>query len=193
MGTAEGAERTLWERSQQADERARSELAALAEGLARSELARRRAPPEELADLVQEAVRSTLAYVGRGAPEPKDLSAFLKYRAWGVLSDHRKRQRARPMQIDSDAAPEPLDPGRGPQAASAQRQTLAALADCRSRLPAEQRETVELRYLQGLDGAEIAARLGVHRNTIHVRVHRALIALRDCLERKGLSVEDAYA
>ncbi len=168
----------------------REQLAQLALLAARSELARRGAPSEELEDLAQEAVRSTLAYIARGAPPPRDLSAFLKYRAWGVLSDFRKRQRARPVPDSAALLDPPSDPSRGPRESLARRQLLAALAECRTRLNDEQRSTLELRYEAGLEGEAIAARLGVHRNTVHVRVHRALIALRECLQRKGLVEED---
>lgn len=180
----------LWERAA-APGREREQLAELAATIARSELIRRRASPADLDDLAQEAVRSTLAYVGRGAPAPRDLEAFLKYRAWGVLSDHRKRLRAQPVQTSREPSFEPLDPARGPRETSQRRQLIDALADCRAALSTEQRETIELRYLSELEGEAIAARLGVHRNTVHVRVHRALIALRECLERKGVAREDA--
>jgi RNA polymerase sigma-70 factor (ECF subfamily) len=185
------AQAQLWERVRSGFADAREELGRLASSLARAELVRRRAAPGDLDDLAQEAVRSTLAYVERGGPAPTDLSAFLKYRAWGVLSDHRKRQRATPMHALSAEAFERPDPARGPSERSERLQVLETLRDCRSRLSAEQRQTVELRYLEGLEGEAIAARLGVHRNTVHVRVHRALLALRECLERKGLRREDA--
>ena len=179
--------RELWERARAAGPE-RDELAELARAIARAELARRGAASRELADLAQEAVRSTLAYVARGADAPEDLRAFLKYRAWGVLSDHRKRQRSRAVHAPLPSEPSELaDPARGPRELAERRQLLAALADCRSRLNAEQRETLELRYGQGLEGDAAAQRLGGHRNTVHVRVHRALIALRECLERKGLA------
>jgi RNA polymerase sigma factor (sigma-70 family) len=191
-GVGDGdADRGVWERAAASDAGALGRIAGLAAGIARAELARRGAPRGEMEDLVQDVVGSTLAYVGRGGPAPKDLSSFLKYRAWGVLSDFRKRLRARPMQRQDEGTLERLDPGGGPDASAERRQVLAALADCRSRLDAAQRATIELRYLEGLEGAAIAERLGVHRNTVHVRVHRALIALRECLERKGLTVEDA--
>lgn len=191
MNTRPQADAELWDGVRGADAAAREELARLAWSTARSELLRRRAPSGEVDDLAQEAVRSTLAYAERGGPTPKDLGAFLKYRAWGVLSDWRKKERARAVHVDPNPAVERADPTSGPRERAEHRQLLEALRDCRTRVSAEQRETLELRYSQGLEGDAIAARLGVHRNTVHVRVHRALIALRECLERKGLSLEDA--
>lgn len=180
----------MWECARAPDAPERAALAQWAADAGRGELLRRRAPPTELDDLTQEVVRSTLAYLERGGPPPRDLGAFLKYRAWGVLSDHRKRQRARPMPLELDPSHDLADPVAAPHSEGERRQTFAALEQCRSRLSDEQRATIELRYLAGLDGDAIAARLGVHRNTVHVRVHRALIALRECLERKGLFAED---
>lgn len=187
MSAADPTELELWRRARVAGP-ARDELAALALATARSELARRGAPPADAADLAQEAVRTLLAYVARGEDAPRDLGAFLKYRAWGVLSDYRKRQRSKSVHTPLQALPlEPADRARGPREHAERRQLLDALADCRSRLSAEQRATLELRYELGLEGDAAAQHLGVHRNTIHVRVHRALLALRECLERKGLA------
>lgn len=187
MSAADLTELELWQRAR-APGPARDELAELALATARSELARRGAPAGDVADLAQEAVRSLLAYVARGSDAPRDLGAFLKYRAWGVLSDFRKRQRSKTVHAPLQSLPlEPADSARGPRESAERRQLLDALADCRSRLNAEQRATLELRYERGLEGDAAAQHLGVHRNTIHVRVHRALLALRECLERKGLA------
>jgi len=182
----------LWSRARESGPE-RERLADFALASARSELARRRAPREELEDLAQEAVRSTLAYVAAGAPPPRDLAAFLKYRAWGVLSDLRKHRRRRPVTETIASIHEPDDPARGPRTTFEQGQLLSALVECRKRLGADLRHTVELRYLSGMESDAIAAHLRVHRNTVHVRVHRALIALRECLQRKGVLAEDLPA
>lgn len=180
----------LWERARGGDEVARARVGALAVEIAAAEYARRGVGGATVEDLVQESARSTLAYLARGGEGPRDLRAFLKYRAWGVLSDHRKRMRTALPTADLALAPEPADSGRGPQAAAALRQLARALRDCRERLAPEQRETLALRYEGRLEGEAVAARLGVHRNTVHVRVFRALGQLRECLARKGFAAED---
>jgi RNA polymerase sigma factor (sigma-70 family) len=180
----------LWERCRAGDAGARERLAELARACALAELVRRRAPREAVADLAQEVVRSTLAFLARGGAAPRELPAFLKYRTWGVLSDHRKRMRTTLPLADAAAAPERKAPEATPERSAHRLQLARALADCRQRLAGEQRETLELRYEGQLDSQAIADQLGLHRNTVHVRVFRALAALRECLGRKGFAAED---
>lgn len=190
--TALAADSRLWARAAAGDESARAELAGLAQQVARSELSRRGVRAADLADLVQEAQRTTFAFLARNPAPPRDLSGFLKYRAWGVLSDHRKKMRASKLDYRDDL--EPLLPAwerAGLRTAGAAAEEMAAaLADCRSRLPGDLARVLSLRYDAGLDGDSIQRRLGVHRNTIHVRVFRALQRLRECLISKGYGAED---
>ncbi|NUP95042.1 MAG: sigma-70 family RNA polymerase sigma factor [Planctomycetaceae bacterium] len=177
-----------WSALVRGDPGARERLAKQAHAVASAELARRGAPLAAREDLVQEVVRSTLAYAARGGPAPKDLATFLKFRSWGVLSDHRKRlRRAPPMLSPTTELP---DNDRGPERVAELGQLRRALAECVERLSPEQRSAVVLRYQRQLDSTTIAAELGLHRNTLHVRVFRALAALRECLARKGFGVED---
>ncbi len=182
----------LWARASAGDDLARAELAELALSIARSELARRGVRAADLPDLVQEAQRTTFAFLSRNPPAPKDLCTFLKYRAWGVLSDHRKKMRAskldyrddlEPLLRERDSAIQSHDRGSGEEVAG-------ALADCRRRLPAELASVLSLRYDSELDGKSMQRQLGVHRNTIHVRVFRALERLRECMVVKGYGTED---
>lgn len=173
----------LWHACTAGDADARDALARLAHSIAERELARRGARPSDRADLAQEAVRSALACIGSGLGAPKDLGAFLKFRAWGVLSDFRKRMRNRPTTIEEleAVAADSAAPDRGLRAV----ELRDALDDCRARLAEEQRETLRLRYEAGLEADHVAELTRSNRNTVHVRVFRALAALRDCLRRKG--------
>lgn len=174
------------------DESARARLAELALSATRGELTRRGVTGQELADLVQEAQRTTFAFLARNPAPPKDLWTFLKYRAWGVLSDHRKKMRASPLDYREDL--EPLLRKRPVEAAMAEglraSELAAALSDCRRRLPPELGRVLSMRYDSGLATDGIQQRLGVHRNTIHVRVFRALEHLRECMGVKGFGAED---
>lgn len=185
---------SAWEAARRGDESARDALAQLAHTIALRELKLRRVASADTEDLAQEAVRSFLVYLAGPGEAPTEIRAFLKWRTLGVLSDHRKRRRARAMetaQKDLDVpALEPAVQGRGPEAAAALGQVRDALADCRTRLNADMRAVLALRYEGGLDAAAIADRLGVTRNAIHVRTFRALAALRECLVRKGIDPED---
>jgi RNA polymerase sigma factor (sigma-70 family) len=69
-------------------------------------------------------------------------------------------------------------------------QVEAALEDCRARLTPEQQVVLSMRYEGELESETIANELGLHRNTVHVRVFRALQSLRECLARKGYEAGD---
>ena len=66
-----------------------------------------------------------------------------------------------------------------PATEPADRMTLTTLL---AQLPEEQRVVVVLRSIEGYSHAEVAELLGLRRNTVEVRYHRALERLRDLLE-----------
>jgi RNA polymerase sigma factor (sigma-70 family) len=183
-------EQGLWDRARAGDAGARARIAELATEIARRELRRRGAARADLDDLVQESSRSTLVYLSGGGEPPRDLGAFLKFRAWGVLSDLRKRMRTQRTTSTDEVELEPSAPGNGPSAGIAVAEVASALADCRARLSPEQRVVLEMRYEGAVEAEVIASELGVHRNTVHVRVFRALQSLRECLQRKGYEAGD---
>lgn len=69
------------------------------------------------------------------------------------------------------------------------RSDLAEVCSALKRLPADQRETLELLFYHGLTGPEAAALMRVARGTVKSRLHRARAALRRLLRSK----EDANA
>jgi RNA polymerase sigma-70 factor (ECF subfamily) len=79
-------------------------------------------------------------------------------------------------------------PGDGdaasPEALLAGRELTPELAQALSRLPAAQREAVELLYLEQLPVAEAAARAGVSPAALKVRAHRGSRALRQALRQE---------
>jgi RNA polymerase sigma factor (sigma-70 family) len=86
--------------------------------------------------------------------------------------------------------PEPAFEAAGPVDSARAAEVRSTLAECRGRLAESSRAVLALRYEAGLEAEEIARRLGVSRNAIHVRTFRALAELRACLERKGIDPED---
>ena len=178
-------ERDLWRRAAAGDEDGRAALGELALKIAVAELRRRAVRAGELEDLAQESVRSTLAFLARGGAEPRDLRTFLKYRARGILSDHRKKMRTTDDTLAWVPGLEPAEAGAGPDGRLDEGALRAALAKCRAGLSPEKRAVLELRYDDGREAAEIARLLGIHRNTVGVRVFRALAELRECLRRRG--------
>lgn len=62
----------------------------------------------------------------------------------------------------------------------------AALNDCRSRLPDEQRACFDLRHAEAFSYREIATTLSVPEGTVMSRLARAREKMRECLESKGV-------
>jgi RNA polymerase sigma factor (sigma-70 family) len=69
----------------------------------------------------------------------------------------------------------------GPEESLAARQLSPALVDALARLPAAQRQALELLYVEQLSVSEAAARAGVSRSALKVRAHRGSRALRAAL------------
>lgn len=180
----------LWAAARSGDAGARAELSRAASEVARRVLAARRVPAADVDDLAQETVVSCLAFLDSRADAPREIAGFLKWRALGILSDHRRRARSRTMPTHDEHWIDLATNALGPVVAARAGEVRAALEDCRARLGADARAVLELRYEGGCDAAAIATRLGVTRNAVHVRTFRALAALRECLERKGIDLED---
>ena len=83
----------------------------------------------------------------------------------------RRRRRETPLDLAPAAPAPPHEPTAG--------LTLTALL---ARLPEDQRAVVLLRTIEGYSHAEVAELLGVRRNTVEVRFHRAMARLRELLE-----------
>jgi len=72
--------------------------------------------------------------------------------------------------------------GTSPSGRAERNERLLRLADALARLPEDQRRAVELRHLQALPLAEIAARMGRSVDAVVGLIHRGLRALRRDLE-----------
>jgi RNA polymerase sigma factor (sigma-70 family) len=183
MALSDLTDEKLWPAAAQGDAAALARLLQLAQEVVRSELLARGARPADLEDLVQTVLASVLAQV-RSKTAVRELRAFLKYRAWGVLSDHRKRRRTRSVEEPAPTMDHSETQG-DPQVQALRGELGQALADCVKRLNQKEREVVELRHAGGLSTKEIAARLGLEQATVYVRWHRALHSLEQCLAAKG--------
>lgn len=87
--------------------------------------------------------------------------------------------------------PEPLDPATLPEAPSPAPQDAALdrwrMVHLLGRLPAEERQLLELRFYAELSQTEIAARTGLPLGTIKGRMVRGLERLRTLLDEEGLA------
>jgi RNA polymerase sigma-70 factor (ECF subfamily) len=111
------------------------------------------------------------------------LMAIASHRCQDALrSQRRQRQR---IESNDEAMIRLADPGTPPSEGLERKRIFAALEDCLRGLSDDVRMTVLLRFQHGQSYEEMSVALGVKPNTLHVRVARALPALKQCLEAKG--------
>ena len=95
----------------------------------------------------------------------------------------RRRKRFGPL----EDAPDLPEPGGNAEDRLAERSRAGILEACLRKLAPHVRDTVVLRFQQGLSYPEIARLSGEKAPTLQVRVARALPLLRRCLEDKGMA------
>lgn len=117
--------------------------------------------------------------------------------AWlfGIAShrcqDALKSQRRRLQRIESNhrATLRAVDPMAVSCEQLERARIISALEECLQGLSAEVRMTVLLRFQQGKSYEDMSKMLDTKPNTLHVRVARALPALKQCLQAKGWTDE----
>ena len=181
-------QRALWRSAQEGIAEARERLLQQVLGRARACLAGRVAP-HDLDELVQRAGLSVLGFLDRGG-EVRDFATFTKFRALGVLSEHRKAMRTQRAQRTVAMTLEPGDGRPAPGQRLGVSELLAALEECRSRLVEGQRKVFTMRWDDGFAPADVAERLGITANAVNVRLFKAHRAIRECLGSKGFDEGD---
>jgi RNA polymerase sigma-70 factor (ECF subfamily) len=130
-----------------------------------------------------DAVQHAFVGVMRGArnfnPDKGTVRGYLLAAVLNACAQQRRSEASR------RAREEVADPPRGVGADPELRDAVKAAL---SKLPAHQREPVELRYLAGLEFAEIALALGRNERTVRGQVTRGLDSLRQMSARYGLAV-----
>lgn len=131
----------------------------------------------------EDAVQESLVSAWRRLPEFRRQAAF---RSWmyrivtnRCLSVLRARRPATPL----DAAPEPAAPDHqaSPSRAAESAATAAAIGEALRRLSPEQRACWVLRELHGLSYDEIADAVGISRQAVRGRIHRARRSLLEAM------------
>ena len=133
---------------------------------------------ETAADLTQEAFLRLLR--GGGAATVENPRAYLYRIASNLVQDHFRRTSRQP-QIVAGGQESVADATPGPERALLAKDEIRRLEDAIGDLPARQREVLLLQKFDGLSYAEIAARLGISKNTVMVHMMRALAHCRDRL------------
>lgn len=130
-----------------------------------------RVPYGEVDDLVQDVFLTALQrlpMLRAAAAFPAWLASIARNRA----TDYHRR---RPITADPADLPAP---DRQEHA-----EALSVLAAIRT-LPAAYRETLTLRFVEGMSGPEIAARTGLTPGSVRVNLHRGMMQLREKLKRR---------
>jgi RNA polymerase sigma-70 factor (ECF subfamily) len=194
VASASEAERARWmAAAQQGDAAAYDLLLTTLLPPLRAFVRRRGVATDEVEDVVQEIL--LLIHRARHtwrADRPFDpwMWAVARNASTDALRRQTRERARRDHTTDPfDAGPPATEPlagdgtgnGADPETQLTARELTPALAAALSRLPASQRQAVELLYLEQLPVAEAAARAGVSPSALKVRAHRGSRALRAAL------------
>ncbi|SMF94179.1 RNA polymerase sigma-70 factor, ECF subfamily [Methylomagnum ishizawai] len=142
--------------------------------------------PEAAADLAQEAqLRLWQSARTQTIDNPR---AYAFRVAANLVVDHLRRRRVQARVFDADADPEPSSGPEDwgavptPERTALDRERLEILSRAVNGLPPRCREVLVLRKFEGLDQAEIAARLGISRNMVEKHLRLALSRLQQSLD-----------
>jgi RNA polymerase sigma-70 factor (ECF subfamily) len=127
-----------------------------------------RAPRDEVDDLVQDVFLLAMRRI-HTLREPTAFGAWIAMIARNRATDYHRRSR------ETTELPENL-----PAEDADEREALAVLEVIR-KLPEAYRETLILRLVEGMTGAEIAARTGLTPASVRVNLHRGMKQLRKLL------------
>ncbi|MEU4536055.1 RNA polymerase sigma factor [Streptosporangium sp. NPDC023825] len=130
--------------------------------------ARRCASPQDAADVVAETFAIAWRRIGE-LPDGEEAMLWLYGVARKVLANHYRgevRRQARSVQLDAEMADlYGASPDSGVE--------LKAIAQVFQTLPDDDRELLSLIGWEGLDRQEVATVLGLSRNAVRIRLHRA--------------------
>lgn len=150
--------------------------------------------PADAEDAVQEASISVLQKLGQQRADTS-FSAWLHRVTLNAALLVLRQRRQQELGLGSDpdgrcglaGTPDPADPAVLPDELCEQRRQLRAVAAAAERINPIMIKTLELRELNGMDGAEVAKHLGVSIEVVKTRVHRARAALQDLTRLHSLT------
>lgn len=138
-------------------------------------------------ELAKEVVSDVFLEVWSGAPSfrgESKISSWIfgiaRFKCLEAMRRGRRLKRSRVVSTDDRILSQHADPRSGENLVDA-RQELARVAAVLVRLPASQREALELSVIQGLEIEEVAARQNVSKETVKTRISRARKGLRRML------------
>ena len=128
------------------------------------------ADPHEAEDVVQSAVCKAWSSLGE-LNDPEAVVGWVAKITRHTAIDARRKRRERATEDEELAA---LDPGATDVDLAEQADERAAMRSLIAQLPDNQAIVVTMRFYEGLDGPEIARKLGMSDNAVRVRLHRGL-------------------
>ncbi|PZR71167.1 MAG: sigma-70 family RNA polymerase sigma factor [Stutzerimonas stutzeri] len=127
----------------------------------------------------EELTQETFAIAFGKLAQLRDTASF---GPWIAMIARRNRPLPDAHERDLAEVDEPIWPGAGPESMALAGEALRAVR----RLPQAYRETLILRLVEGLSGAEIAHLTGLTPASVRVNLHRGMAQLREAL---GIAVE----
>jgi RNA polymerase sigma-70 factor, ECF subfamily len=108
----------------------------------------------------------------------ENIRAYLYRIAHNWITDHYRRQPLPPLSLDDEVHSDPED---SPVLLAAQNQDRQRVRAAILRLPSEQRQVIELRFMENWSHHEVANVLGKSVDATRALQHRAMEALRQML------------
>ena len=138
--------------------------------------------PADAEDAVQEASIAVLHKLGQHREDASFSSWVHRVTLNAALLVLRQRRRHAVRSLtDLTDQLTPVDPAVLPDELCEQRRQLRSVRAAAQKLSPVLLQTLELRELNGMDGAQVAKHLGVSLEVVKTRVHRARAALQQCL------------
>lgn len=136
----------------------------------------------EAEDVVHDAFVAVVQRVDQYHPARGTVAAWLITTVRNLALDRARRRTRRAQIVDGELRHEaPTATAEDPEETLGARDEHARVRKAMARLPAAQRETLEIAFFEGLSYPEIAERERVPLGTIKSRAARALHALREAL------------
>lgn len=129
-------------------------------------------------DLLQDTFTKTWQYLAEGK-EIDNLKAFLYRTANNQIIDEYRRKKAVSLDAMQEDGFDPEFTGESSYFDRLDGERALALL---KHIPADYRDTLFMRYVEGLELREIALILGESENTVSVRIHRGIRKLKDIFD-----------
>jgi RNA polymerase sigma-70 factor (ECF subfamily) len=145
----------------------------------------------EAEDVLHDAFVAVSERAGQYAQERGSAGAWLVALVRNLSIDRARRRERRGALVREVLPHEPPPSNRDPERLASEAGERAKIRRALERLPAPQRQTLEVAFFEGLSYPEIAARENVPLGTIKSRAARALAALREALVEEGVALDAA--